>query len=100
MKFFLAGIMQGSHRGSHLHDQEYRERIRAVLREHVRGADVFCPYDEHRNSLEYEDDHGRRVFLRHIEQAAECDVLVAYLPEASMGTALEMWAAHRAARVV
>jgi hypothetical protein len=100
MRIFLAGIMQGSHRGADLHDQDYRDRIRTVLSEHVPDAELFCPFDQHRNSLEYDDGFGRQVFLEHIELAAQSDVLVAYVPEASMGTALEMWAAHRAGRLV
>jgi hypothetical protein len=31
---------------------------------------------------------------------AEVDVLIAYVPEASMGTAIEMWEAHRHGRTV
>ena len=33
-------------------------------------------------------------------EAARADVLIAYLPEASMGTAVEMWEAHRAGKPV
>ncbi|HUU42809.1 MAG TPA: hypothetical protein VMX57_03465, partial [Planctomycetota bacterium] len=32
--------------------------------------------------------------------AGDADVLVAFLPEASMGTAVEMWEAHRRGRIV
>ena len=35
-----------------------------------------------------------------MERAAGADVLIAFLPEASMGTAVEMWQAYRAGRVV
>ena len=42
----------------------------------------------------------RRTLADGIARAAACDLLVAYLPSASMGTALEMYAAARAGAVV
>jgi hypothetical protein len=38
--------------------------------------------------------------MGHIEMCREFDLLVAYVPEASMGTAIEMWEAHRHGRTV
>ena len=34
--------------------------------------------------------------VANVEEAARCDLVIAYLPQASMGTALEMWEAWRA----
>ena len=93
--FFLAGIIQGSIDGPAIHPQDYRSHIREILRKHVPDAEVYCPIEQHPNSLGYDDAHGREVFLGHIERAAASDVLVAFLPEASMGTAVEMWEAHK-----
>lgn len=94
MRFFLAGIMQGSHRQAVLHDQDYRRRLRALIEGHIPGADVYDPLSDHRNSLEYEELTAREVFYRHNRLCREVDVVVAFVPEASMGTAIEMWEAH------
>ncbi|HUW55483.1 MAG TPA: hypothetical protein VMZ92_02535 [Planctomycetota bacterium] len=98
--FFLAGIIQGSMDGHAIHPQDYRRHIREILRKHVVDAEVYCPIECHPDSLAYEDGHAREVFFGHVERAATSDVLVAFLPEASMGTAVEMWEAHQRGRVV
>ena len=94
-KFFLAGIIQGSIAGPAIHPQDYRKRLKAVLLKHVPGAEVYCPIEHHPDSLGYSEALGREVFFGHVEQAAESDCLVAFIPEASMGTAVEMWEANR-----
>jgi hypothetical protein len=100
MRFFLAGIMQGSHLASAIHNQDYRTGLTALLRAHFPDAEVYDPWADHSGSLDYDDDRGRRVFLDHNRLAGEVDVLVAYVPEASMGTAIEMWEAWRHGRAV
>jgi hypothetical protein len=100
MRIFLAGIMQGSHLASVIHNQDYRARIKSMLTEHIPGAQVYDPLADHTNSLEYDDHRGREVFFHHNQMSAEVDVLVAFVPEASMGTAIEMWQAYRSGRVV
>ena len=95
MRFFLAGIMQGSHLGPVIHNQNYRARIKMLLAEHFPRAEVYDPLADHGNSLEYDDHLGRQVFFAHNQLAAEVDVLLAFVPEASMGTAIEMWEAHQ-----
>jgi len=99
-KFFLAGIIQGSMQGPAIHSQDYRTHIKEVLLRHVPDAEVYCPIEHHPNSLDYEDAHARDVFLKHTAMAGDADVLVAFLPEASMGTAVEMWEAHHRERIV
>ncbi len=98
--FFLAGIIQGSIHGREIHSQEYRKHLKTLLLKHVPGAEVYCPIEHHPDSLGYSDARGREVFLEHVERAAGSDVLVAFLPEASMGTAVEMWEAHRRGTIV
>jgi hypothetical protein len=94
MRFFLAGIMQGSHTAALLHNQDYRERIKRLLQSRFPGAEVYDPRAEHADSINYDEATGRRVFFRHNEMCREIDVLLAFLPEASMGTAIEMWEAY------
>ncbi len=100
MKIFLAGIMQGSHLGAVLHNQDYRERLARLLTEHLPEADVYDPMADHGDSLDYDDDQGRGVFMKHNAMCGEVDLLIAVVPEASMGTAIEMWQAYQADRTV
>jgi hypothetical protein len=100
MRVFLAGIMQGSHLGAVLHNQQYRQRLRDLLQRHLPQAEIYDPLADHGNSLEYDDERGRRVFFHHARLAAEVDVVVAVVPEATMGTAIEMWQAYQAGRAV
>ncbi|MHC4403030.1 MAG: hypothetical protein ACYTG0_25495 [Planctomycetota bacterium] len=100
MRFFLAGIMQGSLAEAELHDQDYRERIQGLIEDHFPGADVYDPRANHAESIAYDDETGRRVFFLHNAMCRHVDVLLAFLPEASMGTAIEMWEAYRHGAVV
>jgi hypothetical protein len=95
VRFFLAGIMQGSHTEKVVHDQEYRQRIAELIRGHFPEAEVYDPRADHSDSIRYDESTGRRVFFRHNAMCREVDVLVAFLPEASMGTAIEMWEAYQ-----
>jgi hypothetical protein len=95
MRFFLAGIMQGSHTAAALHDQDYRARIKRLVAEHFPGAELYDPLADHGNSLGYGKAKGREVFFHHNRMCREIDVLLAFVPEASMGTAIEMWEAYQ-----
>src|SRR5579872_1277492 len=100
MRIFLAGIMQGSHLGSVLHEQGYRGRLRQLLALSFPQAEIYDPLADHANSLDYDDPRGRSVFFHHNRLCREVDLLVAFVPEASMGTAIEMWEAHQHGRTV
>lgn len=100
LRVFLAGIMQGSHFGAVVHNQDYRARLRSAVERHLPGAAVYDPGADHPNSLEYDDGTGRVVFLHHNRLCGEVDLVVAFVPEASMGTAIEMWEAWRNGRMV
>lgn len=100
MNIFLAGIMQGSHLGAVIHNQKYREHLRELLHEHLPEAEVYDPLSDHADSLDYDEEQGRAVFMKHNALCREVDVLIAFVPEASMGTAIEMWQAHTAGRAV
>jgi hypothetical protein len=95
MRFFLAGIMQGSHTEAVLHDQDYRQRIKQLIAASFPGAEIYDPRADHANSLNYDEPTGREVFFRHNQMCRQIDVLLAFVPEASMGTAIEMWEAHQ-----
>jgi hypothetical protein len=95
MRIFLAGIMQGSHAAKALHDQGYRAQLKRLLAEYLPEADVYDPRANHQQSLGYDKMQGREVFFYHNYLCREIDVLVAFVPEASMGTAIEMWEAYQ-----
>jgi len=100
MRIFLAGIMQGSHCTATLHQQDYRGRLKDLLSAHLPQAQVYDPLADHAQSLEYGDEQGREVFMHHNRLCREVDVVLAYVPEASMGTAVEMWEARQHGRAV
>ncbi len=100
MRIFLGGIMQGSRTDCGIHSQGYRDIIRAELRARYPDVELLCPFEQHPNSVNYDDDMGRQTLLGEAEAAAAADALIAYVPEASMGTAIEMWQAYRAGKPV
>jgi hypothetical protein len=101
MRIFIAGIMQGSRRDNGVDDQTYRQRITSAIRARIPSAEIVDPWALHPGSPAYGDDQARQVFMGFNSAAATANVLVAYLPEASMGTAIEMWQAFQAgARVL
>jgi hypothetical protein len=95
MRIFIAGIMQGSHAKAAIHDQDYREHVITHLKNLFPDAEIYDPRANHKKSLEYREETGREVFFRHNQMCREVDLLLAYVPEASMGTAIEMWEAYQ-----
>lgn len=98
MRFFLAGIMQGSRGDTHLHAQDYRARLADLIASYLPEAEVYDPLADHPQSVAYSEEDGRRVFYGHNRLCREVDVVIAFVPEASMGTAIEMWEAHEHGR--
>ncbi|MDO5552392.1 MAG: hypothetical protein Q4G68_01400 [Planctomycetia bacterium] len=96
MKIFIAGIMQGSLVEKSIHRQDYREELKKLLADRFPGAEIYDPYEKNKNSLYYGVETGRETFMRHNNMCGqEIDLLVAFVPEASMGTAIEMWEAYK-----
>ncbi len=100
MKVFLAGIIQGSLAEAEIHRQDWRERIKAVLTRRLPQAEVYCHYTAHPQSIKYDLPAIQSTLAEGNRLSAQCDLLVAYVPEASMGTAIEMYEASRAGAVV
>ena len=97
---FVGGIMQGSKQEMAVHDQSYRAQIAAVVRRHHPEAVIVDPAQLHPDSVRYGREQAVTTFLNSLDRAAAADVLIAYLPQASMGTALEIWRAHDAGKPV
>ena len=101
MRFFIAGIMQGSLAEASIHDQSYRVVIGAAIKARFPEAEIIDPLELHPDGgLNYGPEEAKRTLLEMAAEAALADVLIAYLPEASMGTAVEMWEAYRAGKPV
>ncbi len=100
MRFFIAGIMQGSHQGVAMHNQDYRPHLKQLLARHFPQAEIYDPLSDHGDSLNYDATLGREVFFHHNRMCRDVDVVLAFVPEASMGTAIEMWEAHQHGRAV
>jgi hypothetical protein len=94
MKVFIGGIMQGSRRDHDIDDQGYRQAIAKAILEHHPQAEVVDPNELHPNGVEYDDEMAKATLLEMFELAGQADLLVAYTPTASMGTAIEMWQAY------
>ncbi len=90
MRIFIAGIMQGSKKGKGIGSQDYRERICNTILEVHPDIDIVDPFTLFPDSVEYDQERARQVLLELAGEAGKSDAVVAYLPEASMGTALEM----------
>ncbi len=93
-QFFLAGIIQGSRQDLNVHDQSYRNEIRSVIYRIIPGSRVFCPVENHPESVSYNDKDAKKIFLTHLGKVKESHCLIVYLPEASMGSSIEMWEAY------
>ena len=92
--------MQGSYQHEGLHDQNYRDTLVKLLKQHLPDADIYDPLADHQASLQYDPQTARQVFMQHNTMCGEVDLVIAFVPEASMGTAVEIWEAHRNGRTV
>ena len=96
MRIFIAGVMQGSRIELSITAQTYREEIADIIQAHLPEVEILDPNRIHPDSVSYDRERAKRTFVEMSELAAQVDALVAYVPEASMGTAVEMWQAYRA----
>ena len=95
MRIFIGGVMQASITGKGIVSQGYRRQIAEALAGALaRGGD--------RRSLRATPGQcgirrrqGQGNAVRQSGHAAASDLLIAYVPTASMGTALEMYVAHQ-----
>jgi hypothetical protein len=95
VRVFIAGVMQASSLGKGIVDQGYRSAIRAALLARWPDLTVVDPFELHPMSVEYEDAAAAETLFRMIDLASSSDLMIAYAPVASMGTALEMYAAYQ-----
>jgi hypothetical protein len=96
MRVFLCGIIQGSRPDLSVHEQSYRDDLRRLVEKYLPEAEVYCPVSLHPESPSYDDPRAFEVLEESVEAARASDLLIAYVPEASMGSAIELWEAKRA----
>jgi hypothetical protein len=94
MHVFIAGVMQGSRLDAEIDSQDYRLRIIEALEAYFPHTRVTDPWALYPDSVGYDLDRLRATFAANTSLAGEADLLIAYLPHASMGTAIEMWTAY------
>ncbi len=90
MRVFIAGVMQGSIKRKGITNQDYRGIICEAILEVHPAAEVIDPFSIFPDSPEYDDQRASQVLLDMAREAGDSDIVIAYLPVASMGTALEM----------
>jgi hypothetical protein len=95
VRVFIAGIMQGSRLDRYIDDQDYRRIIAQSILE-KNDVEIVDPNELHPEGVDYGDEQARRVLIEMANLAGRCDLVVAYAPRASMGTAIEMWQAFQA----
>jgi hypothetical protein len=96
MHVFIAGVMQGERRDDQIESPSYRIRISDALRAKMPDVTIIDPWAMNPDSVSYDDQLARQTFLSLTRRAGEVDLLIAYLPTVSMGTAMEMWQAYQA----
>jgi hypothetical protein len=94
MKIYISGVMQGSIKGEGIQEQGYRPIITDGIRVLHPDAEIFDPRAAFPDSPSYDDDRAKEALFFMADEAASSDIVIAYLPEASMGTALEMIRAY------
>lgn len=94
-KIFLAGIIQGSNKDRAIHSQDYRGKIKSIILRAYPEAEIYDPLDGHLQSIDYDEEKGKATFLGSLAEIENCDLMIAYLPGASLGTAIEIWESYK-----
>lgn len=95
MRVFIGGVMQASNHGKGIVDQTYRNVLAEALTARWPDLEVVDPFRLHPNSVDYDDALAKQTLLELLALAGGSDLVLAYLPVASMGTALEMYSAYQ-----
>ncbi len=95
MHVFIAGVMQGDRLDNQIDSQSYRVQISSALQHHIPDVTITDPWALNPGSVHFDAQRARDTFLTMTRQAGQADLLIAYLPTVSMGTAMEMWEAYQ-----
>ncbi|MBP9847648.1 MAG: hypothetical protein KBD43_16455 [Saprospiraceae bacterium] len=95
MKLFIAGVMQGNRNDNNIYSQDYRKTITKKVSDLFENVQVVDPDLTDPDRLMYTHEQAKNMFMKYCKVAGEVDLLVSFIPEASMGSAIEMWMAHQ-----
>lgn len=96
MKVFIGGIMQGQRQDDQIDSQTYRVQITQAFQKHASDIGIIDPWALNPDSVNFDADKARNTFITMTRKVQESDLMIAYLPGMSMGTAMEMWEAYNA----
>jgi hypothetical protein len=94
MKVIIIGVMQGNLFDG-IHDQSYRKHISTALKKVSPKIKIIDPDKLHPNRLSYNSKQAKNMFMAFVKESKEVDLVIAYIPHASMGTAIELWEAYK-----
>ncbi|HID51655.1 MAG TPA: MoaD/ThiS family protein [Anaerolineae bacterium] len=95
MHIFIAGIMQATRMDDQIESQNYRVQITEALQKQLPQVQITDPWALNPGSVNYDEERARHTFITNTIRAGDADLLIAYLPQPSMGTAMEMWEAFK-----
>lgn len=95
MKVFIAGVMHGNRKDAKIHSQNYRKEIIGILTKLTTTLEVIDPHITDPVRRTYTNEQAAEMFFRNNFMIKDVDLIVAYVSEASMGTAIEMWEAWK-----
>jgi hypothetical protein len=96
MKVFIAGVMQGNRKDGLIHSQDYRKVIADILQDINSSVEVVDPDKTDPDRLSYSREQAAEMFFKYCDISSKVDLVVSYIPHASMGSAIEMWIAYNA----
>lgn len=100
MKIYIAGVMQGSKKGRGIQKQRYRQVISDAVKICHPDAEIVDPFSLFPDSVSYDDQRAKETLFAMADEAESADFVIAYLPEASMGSALEMIRAYEKGKTI
>jgi len=97
IQVFIAGVMQGNRKDDQIYSQNYRQIITDKLSNFSSvNVNIVDPDKTDPDRLSYSFIQAKEMFIKYCLVAGKVNLLIAYIPEASMGSAIEMWTAYNA----
>ena len=90
VKIFVSGIVHGS-RENDVYPQCYRKRLVDVIEKSWETAIVSCPSIANSKTSTESLTDTMKAFELQLSSLKKSDIVVAYIPEASMGAAIEIY---------
>lgn len=92
MQVYIAGTVTGSNDRDVI-NQDYRKQIKAIVSRKFPAADIVDPMDYFHDGLSFNIEQSVKCFAFCLASASNADMIIAYLPEASIGTGMEIYEA-------